>query len=410
VVTSRATKRITAASLPKLYKTPGYHHDGGGLYLQVTANGGRSWVFRYMLDKRAREMGLGSADLWDLTSIRAKVLELKRLLLDGIDPIAARDGERRQRQQAAALARTFEECAVEYHQLNEAKWKNTKHASQFINTLRTYTFPTFGNWPVAEIQAADVVRALKPIWTEKSETATRVLQRVRTVLDWSATRKHRNPVPDGFWKEVATFLPHRGKKEAAHLAACPYQQVGTLLVAVRDSTASNLVKLAFVFTVLTAARSGEARGATWKEIDLSQAVWKLPKERMKAGRPHTVPLSTTAIDILRQARERSPKSELVFPSPKQRQLSDMVFTQLLRRLEAKVTMHGFRSSFRDWAAEQTSYPREVCEAALAHSAGDKTEAAYLRTEHLQKRRALMEDWAVYLEDTADRTGAGGAPA
>jgi integrase len=400
VVTSRATKRITAASLPKLYKSPGYHHDGGGLYLQVTANGGKSWVFRYMLDKRAREMGLGSADLWDLTSIRIKVLELKRLLHDGIDPISARDNERRQRQQAAAMARTFEECAVEYHRLNESKWKNTKHANQFINTLRTYTFPTFGSWPVSDVEPPDIVRALKPIWAEKHETASRVLQRIRLVLVWAAVCKHRSALHDGFWDEVTTVLPHQRKKDDVHLAACPYRRAGRLLIAVRDSTASDVVKLAFVFTVLTAARSGESRGATWKEIDLDEAVWKLPKERMKAGRAHTVPLSATAIAVLRQAKELAPKSDLVFPSPKGRTLSDMVFTQLLRRLEAKCTMHGFRSTFRDWAAEQTSYPREVCEAALAHSSGDRVEAAYLRTEHMQKRRALMDEWAGYLELTA----------
>jgi hypothetical protein len=172
VVTSRATKRITAASLPKLYKTPGYHHDGGGLYLQVTANGGKSWVFRYMLDKRAREMGLGSADLWDLTTIRAKVLELKRLLHDGIDPITARDNERRQRQQAAAMARTFEECAVEYHRLNESKWKNAKHANQFINTLRTYAFPTFGSWPVASAAMRSAL-AVVSTWVCRPSSAAR---------------------------------------------------------------------------------------------------------------------------------------------------------------------------------------------------------------------------------------------
>ncbi len=403
MVTSRATKRITAASLPKLYKTPGYHHDGGGLYLQVTANGGRSWVFRYMLNKRAREMGLGSVDLWDLTTIRNRVLELRRLLHEGLDPIAERDRERRQRQQAVALVRTFAECAEDYHRLNESKWKNAKHASQFINTLKDYAYPTFGKWPVSEIGAHDVVRAVKPIWETKSETASRVLQRIRAVLVWSAVRKHRPALPDGFWDEVTTDLPHRSKRKAEHLAACPYQEAGALLVAVRDSTASDIVKLAFFFTVLTAARSGEARGALWKEIDLEQAVWKLPAERMKAGRPHTVPLSPTAVAALKQAKERSPKSELVFPSPRGRVLSDMVFTQLLRRLDAGCTMHGFRSTFRDWAAEQTNFPREVCEAALAHASGDKTEAAYLRTEHLQKRRALMEDWAGYLE-----AGAGSA--
>ncbi len=400
MVTSRATKRITAAGLPKLYKTPGYHHDGGGLYLQVTANGGKSWVFRYMLNKRAREMGLGSVDLWDLTTVRNRVLELRRLLHEGLDPIAERDRERRQRQQAVAMVRTFSECAEEYHRLNESKWKNAKHASQFINTLKDYAYPTFGKWPVSEIGAHDVVRALKPIWETKSETASRVLQRIRAVLVWSAVRKHRAPLPDGFWDEVTTDLPHRSKRKAEHHPACPYKKAGALMVAVRDSTASDIVKLAFFFAVLTAARSGEARGALWKEIDLDQAVWKLPAERMKAGRPHTIPLSPTAVAALKQAKERSPKSDLVFPSPTGRVLSDMVFTQLLRRLKADCTMHGFRSTFRDWAAEQTNFPREVCEAALAHASGDKAEAAYLRSEHLQKRRALMEEWATYLESGA----------
>lgn len=398
---ARDRKRISAVSLPKLFRTPGYHHDGGGLYLQVTATGGRSWVFRYMLNKRSREMGLGSADNWDLTSIRQRADELRRLLDQGIDPIEQRNAERRALAQKLETSRTFKQCAELFHEKNAAAWKNAKHSAQFLSTLESYAYPTFGEWPVSEITGDAVVRAVLPIWTTKHETATRVLQRIKKVLVWSAAARHREPLPADFWDFVQTHLP-AVKVEEKHHEACPYAEAGALLVRIRDSSASDIVKLAFLFTVLTAARSGETRGATWDEIHLDNKVWVIPAERMKAGRVHRVPLSPSAVAVLKRARELSSNETLVFPSPRGLKLSDMVFTQLLRRLEAGCTMHGFRSTFRDWAAEQTNYAAQVCETALAHVNEDQVEAAYLRSDQFERRRGLMADWAMFLEDSAFR--------
>lgn len=398
----RDTKRISAVSLPKLLKTPGYHHDGGGLYLQVTATGGRSWVFRYMLNKRSREMGLGSADHWDLTSIRQRADEIRRLLDQDIDPIDQRNAERREVEKKLATERTFSQCAELFHEKNSADWKNAKHAAQFLSTLKTYAYPVFGSWPVSEVTSEVVVKAVLPIWASKHETATRVLQRIRKVLIWSAAARHRDPLPSDFWDYIQTQLP-AVKAEAKHHEACPYPEAGALLIRVRDSGASEVVKLAFLFTVLTAARSGETRGATWDEIRLDTKVWIIPAERMKAGRVHRVPLSTSAVEVLKRVRQLSSDKSLVFPSPRGVTLSDMAFTQLLRRLEAGCTMHGFRSTFRDWAAEQTNYPAQVCETALAHVNEDAVEAAYLRSDQFEKRRGLMADWAKFLESSVQHT-------
>lgn len=399
IVGNRATNRIAAASLPKLYKTPGYYADGGGLYLQVISPTSRTWMFRFMLNKRAREMSLGSADLWDLTTVRAKATDLRRLLEQGIDPIEQRQQAKRQQVTDAALRRTFEQCVLEYHALHAGAWKNAKHAAQWTNTLKTYAYPVFGDWPVSEITDTQIVVALKAIWETKHETATRVLQRIRMVLVWACAKKYRPALPDGMWETVVASLP-KLERGTVHHAACPYSKAGALLLAVRDSAASDLVKLGFVFTVLTAARSGEVRGAKWSEIESENAVWTIPAERMKAGRLHRVPLSLAAVEVLKYAKRLAGESDLVFPTPKDRPFSDMVFTQLLRRLEFKYTMHGFRSTFRDWAAEHTQYPREVCEAALAHVVENKTEAAYMRSDFFAKRRGLMNEWAAFLEKTA----------
>lgn len=400
IVGTRSTKRISAASLPKLSKTPGYHHDGGGLYLQVMASGSRSWIFRYMLNKRPREMGLGSADNWDLTTIRQRVVELRQQLDLGIDPIEQRNDAQRKAATAEALRKTFKQCVEEYHLLHAGAWKNVKHASQWTNTLVTYAYPTFGEWPIDAVTDVQVVTALTPIWTSKHETATRVLQRVRMVMTWAAAKKYRPAVPAEMWDSVRASLP-KVDRGTEHHRACPYTLAGSLLLRIQSSESTAMVKLAFTFTVLTAARSGETRGARWEEIDLQNRVWTIPAERMKAGRIHRVPLSDPAVAVLQRAKEEAPDTDLVFPAPRGSAYSDMVFTQLLRRMAADCTMHGFRSTFRDWSAETTQHQRAVCEAALAHAVEDKTEAAYLRGDLFVKRRALMADWAAYLASTAD---------
>ncbi len=397
----RSTKRITAASLPRLFKTPGYHCDGGGLYLQVTSSGARSWIFRFMLNRRAREMGLGSAVLVDLPSARARVHELRQLLTQGVDPIEHRDQLRLAALQPPTKQPTFEECAADYLKKRAGKWTNEKHKSQWESTLKTYAYPAFGRQEVGTVTEGEIIKAIKPIWLSKHETATRVLSRIRLVLTWAAASKRRPPLPNGLWEAVAAAMPDwKGKPK--HHAACPYDDAGKLLVKVRDSSASSTVKLAFVFTVLTAARSGETRGAVWSEVDLKKAVWTIPAERMKAGAEHRVPLCSAAISILEAAKEQAggKASGLIFKAPKGGQFSDMVFTQLLRRLDQPYTMHGFRSTFRDWSADKTHYPREVCEAALAHTVENKVEAAYRRSDLFAKRQELMDDWATFLETSA----------
>ena len=353
-------------------------------------------MFRFMLNKRAREMSLGSAKTLDLTTARGKAAEARALLEEGIDPIERRQQAKRRLVADTAQRRTFKQCVEEYHALHAGSWKNAKHAAQWTNTLKTYAYPHFGDWPVSEVTDTQVVASLRPIWEKKHETATRVFQRIRMVLVWACAKKYRPALPDGTWETVVASLP-KMERGTVHHAACPYSKAGALLLAVRDSAASDLVKLGFVFTVLTAARSGEVRGATWSEIEWENAVWTIPESRMKAGRVHRVPLSKAALEVLKHARRLAGESDLVFPAPKGRSFSDMVFTQLLRRLGFEYTMHGFRSTFRDWAAELTHYPREVCEAALAHVVENKTEAAYMRSDFFAKRRGLMSEWAAYLE-------------
>lgn len=280
-----------------------------------------------------------------------------------------------------------------------SKWKNEKHGAQWINTLSTYAFPVFGSKEISAVSKADVLAVLEPIWTTKAETASRVRQRIRAVLDWAAARDYRHGHDPHLWDQVARSLPNsKDVKKAKHFAACPYKEIHDALQAIGQSPASDKVKLALHFIILTAARSGEVRGARWSEIGWDEKRWTIPAERMKAGLEHRIPLSTSALEILKTMRRHGNELDdgLIFPSDRDKPFSDMTFTMLLRRLDLPFTVHGFRSTFRDWAAEQTAFPREVCEAALAHVSGkDATEAAYFRSDLFEKRRELMQAWAQY---------------
>lgn len=378
-------------------KAPGYYADGDGLYLQVSASGAKSWVLRFMLNRKAREMGLGSTTTYSLSEARERARKYRQLLRDGIDPIAYRHAERQKNLQAIAQHRTFAQCAHDYHKLHASGWKNAKHADQWINTLITYAFPEFGNKDVSDVIKADVLRALEPIWSTKPETASRLRQRIRAVLDWAAARDYRRAHDPHMWDQIARSLPKpKDTKRAQHFAACPYPRIHDALQSIRTSSAGDTVKLAIEFIVLTAARSGEVRGARWTEIDFEGVRWIIPAERMKAGLEHRVPLSPRAIEILKARKAVAGDTELIFASDRNKMYSDMTFTMTLRRLGHSFTVHGFRSTFRDWAAEQTAFPREVCEAALAHISGkDATEAAYFRSDLFEKRRQLMDAWATY---------------
>lgn len=351
-----------------------------------------------MLHGRAREMGLGSLSSWSLAEAREAARKSRQLISTGIDPIQLRDEQRTAIKAAAQLKRrSFEQCAQEYHVLIAKKWKNEKHGAQWINTLSTYAFPVFGTKDISAVNKADVLAVLEPIWTTKSETASRVRQRIRAVLDWAAARDYRLGHDPHLWDQVNRALPSsKESKKPTHFAACPYKNVHHALMTVETSSASANVKAALRFIVLTATRSGEVRGARWAEIDWQAKRWIIPGQRMKAGLEHRVPLSTEALKILKAMRQRGAADShgLIFPSDRNKPFSDMTFTMLLRRLELPFTVHGFRSTFRDWAAEQTAFPREVCEAALAHVSGkDATEAAYFRSDLFEKRRELMQSWA-----------------
>lgn len=393
------------------HKAPGYYLDGHGLYLQVAPGGSRSWVLRYTLNKKTREMGLGSLDDFGLSKARERAQQFRQLLADGIDPIAHRL-QTRAAQLAAATERaqqrkTFADCAHEYHQAHADNWKNAKHGDQWINTLTTYAFPKFGSLPVGEVAKSHILAALTPIWKTKAETASRLLQRIRTVVNYAAAKDYGPGLDSEFWEQVKLALGANDRaRKVEHHSSCPYPSVGALLATVQAGTASPLVKLAFEFIVLTAARSGEVRGARWSELDAGHTSWIIPGERMKAGREHRVPLSTRAKAVLKAARAEQGAqgadggdADLIFPSRRGQPLSDMVFTQLLRRLGLPYTMHGFRASFRTWGMEATSYPDEMLEFALAHVVGDQTVRAYARSDMVAKRRQLMQDWADYLGKT-----------
>lgn len=398
---------LTDAAVKSKNKAPGYYLDGRGLYLQIAPKGGRSWLLRYTMAGKTREMGLGP--VFDVGLARARELaqEQRELVAQGVDPIAHRDKLRVQRNvaevQAAQASVTFETCAREYHKAHVDNWKNARHGDQWINTLSTYVFPVCGKLPVGAVGKAEIQKALLPIWKKKAETASRVFQRIRTVINYGAAKDYCLGLDQEFWEQLKLALGANDRaRKVEHHSSCPHAEAGALLATVKAGTATPMVKLAFEFIVLTGARSGEARGAQWSEFDALLSSWTVPGERMKAGRNHRVPLSRRAHEILLEARElqgldaTKPGEGLVFPNPAGKPYSDMVFTQLMRRMELPYTMHGFRASFRTWGMEETQYPDEMLEFALAHVVGDQTVRAYARSDMVERRKQLMEDWAAYV--------------
>ncbi len=400
---ARQQQRLSALQVSKLTKT-GLYGDGGGLTLQITPTGAKSWLLRYMVAGKPFGMGLGPTHTVSLAEARQKALEARKLLIVGINPLAAK----KQRQIAAALAdakmMTFNQCAKAYILAHKAGWKNAKHADQWTNTLNTYASPVFGHLPVAEIDTGLVMKCLAPIWESKTETASRVRGRIESVLGWATTSGYRTGENPARWKGhlenlLATISKSSRTKNHPSL---PWQRMGAFMSALRmrEGVSTRAVE----FVILTACRSGEVRGARWAEFDAAGKVWTIPAERMKAKREHQVPLSGAALALL----ESMPKdSDVVFAGMKGQPLSDMSLTAVIRRMNGDekpvwadangevVTVHGFRSSFRMWAAETTNYPREVAEHALSHQLPDAVERAYQRGSQFAKRAALMADWAVY---------------
>ncbi|WP_234732212.1 tyrosine-type recombinase/integrase [Acidocella facilis] len=398
-------KKLTALQVKHLIQ-PGYYADGGGLYFRLAAGNRRSWLFRYKKAGREHWLGLGPADDVTLAKARDKAAQAREMLRAGLDPLQAR----RDAQAAAVEAseHTFERVAQAYIAAHGSTWKSEKHRWQWARTLEMFAYPTLATKPVNAITSRDVLAVIEPIWTEKPETAARVRGRIETVLDYATARHLRTGDNPARWKgHLQHALPARNKvARVEHHAALPWREVGAFMAALVAENGA--AALALRFAILTAARTGEALGATWAEIDMGAAVWTVPAERMKAGREHRVALSPQALHVLKQAEALRIGSALhIFPGAKAgKPLSNMAMLVLLRRMNrADLTTHGFRSTFRDWAAESTSFPREICESALAHTIKSKVEAAYLRGDHLEKRRKLMQLWAAHCSaPVADEAG------
>jgi len=400
----RKSKPLASIEVQRL-TTPGLHFVGevSGLAIHVSDTGARSWILRCSIAGKRRDMGLGGYPDVTLADARRRAREMREQIDNGEDPIGQRREARAALAAKLAKSRTFSECVDAYLDAHSESWSNPKHRQQWRNTLTTYASPVIGGLDVAQIETGHVLKILQPIWSAKTETASRLRGRVESVLSWATTAGYRTGENPARWKGHLQNLLASPEKIARveHHSALPYRELGAFMVDLlrREGIGARALE----FAILTAARSGEVRGATWAEIDMEAALWTVPGERMKAKVEHVVPLSAAALAILLALpREGS----LVFPGAREgRPLSDMSLTAVLRRMgRGDLTAHGFRSTFRDWAAEQTAFPAEVVEMALAHAIGNKVEAAYRRGDLIEKRRRLMEDWARYCSTVAPAAG------
>lgn len=396
--------KLSAATVRSTTR-PGRHADGAGLYLQVTrhpvhGNIRKSWLVRYRSDTgRMREIGIGSLEDVTLADAREAAARVRLKAREGVDLIEERIRARKEAALQKAREMTFQQCAEAYVRAHEGSWRNDKHKAQWSSTLRTYAYPVFGDLPVADVTVGLVMKVLDPIWSTKTETASRLRGRIENILDWATVREYRtgeNPARwRGYLEKALPAAKHKARK-IRHHAALPIDDVPAFMA---DLAAQpGIGALAFRFMILTATRTSEAIGARWDEIDLDERTWLIPEDRMKAGRPHRIPLSDAALAVLRMVEGQAPV--FLFPGLKKGQpISNMAFLMLLRRMKREdITAHGFRSTFRDWAAERTEFQGEVAEAALAHAVGNKVEAAYRRGDLFDKRRRLMEAWAAFAED------------
>jgi len=416
---ARELKRLSAKSVATATK-PGYYADGAGLYLQVGATGSKSWIFRFMLAGRAREMGLGPLHAVSLADARKRAEECRKQLVDGVDPIAARESARAEQRRMAAAGQTFSQCAEAYIRTHRAGWKNAKHADQWTNTLETYCGPVFGALSVQAVDTPQVLRVLEPIWTEKPETASRLRARIERVLDWAAVRGYRTGDNPARWRGhlqqlLAPVSKKKRAKRVTHHPALPYAQMAEFMTELRavEGEAARALEL----LILTASRTVEITGAKPVEFDLDNAIWTRPAERMKNGKEHRQPLCKRAVELLRHRLH----GNYVFRGRVDGEaLSNMAMLALIKRIneareeqgkgkwmdprvDREIVPHGFRSTFRDWTAERTNYPREVCEMALAHTIANEVEAAYRRGDLLEKRLNLMNDWQQYCDTPAAKS-------
>ena len=380
----RRPEKALTAQFVKTVKDAGKYFDGHGLFLRVQSNGAKQWVQRITIRGKRCELGLGNPSLVPLAEARQQAVDNRKLARSGGDPMQSK------REAQAVL--TFAEASQRVYDLHRPTWRNEKHAKQFISTLETYAFPYIGKTKVADVSTADVLAVLSPIWTTKPETARRVKQRLGTVLKWGVAQGWRQDNPA---EAINQALP-KHDRTTAHRKALPYKDVTECIATVQGSNAGIATKLALELLVLTATRSGEVRNAVWSEFDLVKAEWVIPASRMKAKKEHRIPLCIRALEILEQAKALG-ETGLVFEGTKRgKALSDATMSKLVKELGYDVDIHGFRTSFRTWTQEQTNFPREVAEAALAHSIKDKAEAPYARSDLFDKRRMMMDAWAAFL--------------
>lgn len=408
---ARKAKELSALEVSRLKET-GLYFVGGvpGLILQVTGPDAKSWILRAMVGGKRRDIGLGGFPAVTLAGAKDAARAIREKIAAGIDPVEERLAARSALAAARASAISFQDAAERFIAANEAGWKSAKHAAQWTSTLETYAYPTIGNLRVSDVETQHIVGILEPIWQIKTETASRVRSRIESVLDWAKVREYRQGENPARWKgHLDHTLPARSKvQKVKHHSALDYRHVGSFMPVLKG--VDGLGARALEFAILTACRSGEVRGATWAEIDEKAGVWTIPADRMKADKEHRVPLSPAAMELLKTL-PRIAGTNIIFPSTRNTQLSDMTLSAAIRRMDEAstkggcngwkdstgkvITVHGFRSTFRDWAGETTAYPREVIEHALAHQLADKAEAAYARGTLFEKRRRLMADWAKY---------------
>jgi integrase len=396
---ARKATELGALAVSRLDR-PGFYLVGSvaGLALQVLPTGGRTWILRATIGDRRRDMGLGGYPDMPLADAREAARTARSQIRAGIDPIEQRKAARSALIAAQSNAITFKASAEAYIAAHEAGWRNAKHRQQWANSLTAYAYPKIGSLLVSDVGLSHVMAILEPIWQSKTQTAKRLRGRIEQVLDWATAREHREGPNPARWRgHLDKMLAAPGKVgKVKHHAALALSEMGDFMKKLRG--AEGMGARALEFLILTAARSGEVRGATWPEIDLEARVWTIPGNRMKAGKDHRVALSLPATKLLRNI-PRIQGSELLFAAPRSGQLSDMTLTAVVRRIGANAVPHGFRSTFRDWAAERTNYPRDAAEMALAHSIGNKVEAAYRRGDLFEKRKHMMEDWATFCAKT-----------
>ena len=399
----RQIQKLTAIQVAKLTK-PGVYADGGNLYLQITPAGVKSWLFRFMLDGKPQAMGLGPVHTVSLKEARELALEKRRILLSGSNPLALKQQEIAAAKLANAKKLSFDQCAESYIEAHRASWRNAKHASQWTSTIKTYASPFIGLLPVADVDTDAIVRCLTPIWETKNETASRLRGRIESILSWATTSGLRTGENPARWKGHLKNLLATIKKKAdgKHHPSLPWPQLPGFYKSLQQC--EGIAARALEFAILTACRSGDVRGATWGEIDFKRSVWVIPAERIKMKREHEVPLSEQAIKLLKA----TPKvGKFIFPGIGGEQMSDMTLGAVIKRMnkdkeiwsdpnyKKPITVHGFRTTFRMWAAEQTDHPREVAEHALAHQLPNAVERAYQRGTQFPKRVALMKEWSAY---------------